>query len=67
MTVVELILHRYLTIAQSNYACHLQRHADNKEKRACSKTAISYILDNFPNAKGIVMIDSLMVNTPTKT
>ena len=45
-------------IAQSNYACHLQRHADNKGKGRALKTAISYILDNFPNAKGIVTIDS---------
>ena len=45
-------------IAQSNYACHLQRHADNKGKGRALKTAISYTLDNFPNAKGIVTIDS---------
>ena len=45
-------------IAQINYACHLQRHADNKGKGRALKTAISYILDNFPNAKGIVTIDS---------
>ena len=44
--------------AQSNYACHLQRHAENKGKGRALKTAISYILDNFPNAKGIVTIDS---------
>lgn len=44
--------------AQSNYACHLQRHAENKGKGSALKTAISYILDNFPNAKGIVTIDS---------
>ena len=45
-------------IAQSDYACHLQRHDDNKGKGRALKTAISYILDNFPNAKGIVTIDS---------
>lgn len=39
-------------------ACHLQRHDDNKGKGRALKTAISYILDNFPNAKGIVTIDS---------
>lgn len=44
--------------AQSNYACHLQRHAENKGKDRTLKTAISYILDNFPNSKGIVTIDS---------
>ena len=45
-------------IAQSNYACHLQKHAENKGKGRALKTAFSYILDNFPNAKGIVTIDS---------
>ncbi len=31
-------------IAQSNYACHLQRHADNKGKGRALKTAISFII-----------------------
>lgn len=44
--------------AQSSYAFHLQRHAENRGKGRALKTAISYILDNFPNVKGIVTIDS---------
>ncbi|WP_074627639.1 bifunctional glycosyltransferase family 2/GtrA family protein [Streptococcus gallolyticus] len=44
--------------AQSKYACHLQRHTENRGKGRALKTAIAYILDNFPSTKGIVTIDS---------
>lgn len=44
--------------AQHDYACHFQRHSENKGKGRALKTAISYVLENLPNAKGIVTIDS---------
>ncbi|WP_423215239.1 glycosyltransferase [Streptococcus equinus] len=44
--------------AEKKYACHLLTHSENKGKGRALKTAISYILEKLPQAKGIVTIDS---------
>lgn len=44
--------------AEEKYACHLLTHPENKGKGRALKTAISYILEKLPQAKGIVTIDS---------
>lgn len=44
--------------AKEKYACHLLTHSENKGKGRALKTAISYIIEHLPQAKGIVTIDS---------
>lgn len=48
---------KYFAEAEKNPQCHIIHHGVNKGKGCGLKTAFRYVLDNIPEAEGVVTID----------